>query len=342
MGNQGGQESGAFHILSLSGGGFLGLFTAIILADLERRLGRPISNAFDLIAGTSIGGLLALALALEIPADKLVQQLQDKGTDIFSRRPKPKSSIAKRLDMLRYLASPKYRSDELERALDEIFSGRPALGDVPNHRVIVPAVNLTKGVAQVFKTPHHERYDHDCHVPLRDVALATSAAPTYFPMASIDGQLFTDGGLFAQSPDLVAIHEAEHYLGVNPESVRLLSIGTTTTRFSIPPSDGTNFGLVNWALNQRLWSAIISSQQQVVDYMARYLLKDRYVRIDAIQSEEQKSELALDVATPDAQRIIAGLAECAMREQGSRLDDFAGHRAPDAVFYHGPNAIRTQ
>lgn len=335
MGDQRAQHSDAFHILSLSGGGFPGLFTAIILADLERRLGRPVSKAFDLIAGTSIGGLIALALALEVPAEKLVQHLREKGTHIFSNRPKPKSSIAKRVDMFRYLASPKYRTEELERALDEIYRGRPTLGDIPNHRVIVPAVNLTKGVAWLFKTPHNERYVRDSHIPVRDVALATSAAPTYFPMVSIDGQLFTDGGLAAQSPDLVAIHEAENFLGIRSESVRLLSIGTTTSKFSIPSTDGTNFGLFNWASNQRLWSAIISSQQQVVYYMARYLLQDRYVRIDAIQTEEQKSELALDVATPDAQRIIAELARSAIRENDSKLDEFVGHHAPDAPFYHG-------
>lgn len=62
MSDQVGQES-AFHILSLSGGGYLGLFAAIILADLEHRLGRPIAKAFDLIAGTSIGGLIALDVA---------------------------------------------------------------------------------------------------------------------------------------------------------------------------------------------------------------------------------------------------------------------------------------
>ena len=327
-----------FHILSLSGGGYLGLFTAIVLAELEQRLGRPVATAFDLIAGTSIGGLLALALALEVPADRLVRYLQREGTNIFSERPKPKSVVGKRLDMFRYVASPKYDTDELRRVLDEIYSANATLGDVPNHRVVVPAVNLTRGIAQVFKTPHHPKYDRDHAIAVRDVALATSAAPTIFPMVNIDDQLFTDGGLFAQSPDLVAIHEAEHFLNVDPKSVRLLSIGTTTSIFSIPPEDGTDFGLLNWAFNQRLWSAILSSQQQIVEYMSRYLLKERYVRIDAIQTEEQKAELALDVATPAAQRVIAELAEGAIRQSQNGLDDFVAHRAAGTVFYHGRNA----
>ena len=174
------RQPGDFHILSLSGGGYLGLFTAIVLAELEQRLGRPIATAFDLIAGTSIGGLLALALALEVPADRLVRTLRREGTKIFSERPKPKSVVGKRLDMLRYATSPKYDTDELRRVLDEIYSGSATLGDIPNHRVVVPAVNLTKGIAQVFKTPHHPRYDRDHGIPVRDVALATSAAPTIF------------------------------------------------------------------------------------------------------------------------------------------------------------------
>ena len=273
-----------------------------------------------------------------MPAAELVRALKDKGTLIFSERPKPGSVLAKRLDMLRYLVSPKYSAEELGRALDEIYAGAPVLGDVPNRRVVVPAVNLTRGTAQVFKTPHHEKYDRDWRIPVRDVALATSAAPTIFPMAAIDDQLFTDGGLFAQSPDLVAIHEAEHFLGVDPGSIRLLSVGTTTTSFSIPPSEGTDFGLLNWAFNQRLWSAILSSQQQIVEYMASYLLEGRYVRIDALQSEDQKKELALDVATPKAQHTIAGLADGAIRHGESRLADFLGHHAPRARFYFGANA----
>ncbi len=332
------QQPGNFHILSLSGGGYLGMFTAIVLAELEQRLGRPIATAFDLIAGTSIGGLLALALAFEVPADRLVRYLQQEGTKIFSERPKPKSAVGKRLDMFRYVASPKYETDELRRVLDEIYSRDATLGDIPKHRVVVPAVNLTRGIAQVFKTPHHPKYDRDHAIQVRDVALATSAAPTIFPMVNIDDQLFTDGGLFAQSPDLVAIHEAEHFLDVDPKSVRLLSIGTTTSIFSIPPEDGTDFGLMNWAFNQRLWSAIISSQQQIVEYMSRYLLQDRYLRIDAIQTEEQKAELALDVATPAAQRIIARLADGAIRESTTDLDEFVEHQAAETVFYHGRNA----
>ena len=331
-------QSGEFHILSLSGGGYLGLFTAIVLAELERRLERPVARAFDLVAGTSVGGLLALGLALEVPAATLVRTLRDKGTRVFSDRPKPRTTVGKRLDMLRYLASAKYDSDELRRTLDELYSGAPTLGDIPNHRVVIPAVNLTRGVAQVFKTPHHEKYERDWRVPVLDVALATSAAPTLFPMAEIDEELFTDGGLYAQSPDLVAIHEAEHFLGVDPRSIRLLSIGTTTTSFSIPPSEGTDFGLLNWAFNQRLWSAIMSSQQQIVEYMSGYLLKDRYLRIDAQQSEAQKAELALDVATPRAQHTIAELAESAISESAVSLGKFLGHRAAYAPFYFGANA----
>mgnify|MGYP001811677776 CR=1 FL=1 len=163
----------------------------------------------------------------------------------------------------------------------------PTLGDIPNHRVVISAVNLTRGVAQVFKTPHHEKYDRDWRVPVRDVALATSAAPTLFP---------------------------------------------------IPPSEGTDFGLLNWAFNQRLWSAIMSSQQQIVEYMSGYLLKDRYLRIDAQQSEAQKAELALDVATPKAQHTIAGLAEGAIDESAASIGGFLGHRAAHAPFFFGANA----
>ena len=204
--------------------------------------------------------------------------------------------------------------------------------------VILPAFAVIAILGQMRSL--QARVAGDNHIPVRDVALATSAAPMFFPIASVDGQLFVDGGLFAQSPDLVAIHEAEHVLGVDRNAIRLLSIGTTTSKYSLSETDGTDYGLVNWAYNSRLWRAIISTQQQIVDYMSRNLLSNQYVRIDALQSEAQQTELGLDVASEEARRIITGLAENAMRESFSKLDGFVAHQAPDAIFYRSRNAAK--
>ena len=82
-----------FRILALAGGGYLGLYTATVLAELEARAGEPLGRRFDLIAGTSVGGILAIALAYEIPMATIQQIFLDKGTRIFSARGLPSSTI---------------------------------------------------------------------------------------------------------------------------------------------------------------------------------------------------------------------------------------------------------
>ena len=99
-----------FQILCLSGGGYLGLFSAIVMAEFEEKLGRPIASAFDLIAGTSVGGLIALAVALEVPAKQIVEELLESGQKIFSDRPKPSGPFSIATDLLRAAFSPKYKS----------------------------------------------------------------------------------------------------------------------------------------------------------------------------------------------------------------------------------------
>src|SRR5688500_5321895 len=75
-----------FQVLALSGGGFRGLYTAKVLADLETEIGGPIARHFDLIAGTSVGGILALAVAMEIPARRIVELFVEHGEEIFKKR----------------------------------------------------------------------------------------------------------------------------------------------------------------------------------------------------------------------------------------------------------------
>ena len=95
--------------------------------------------------------------------------------------------------------------------------------------VLIPSVNMTKGSVQMFKTAHDPRLVTDYRRRAADVAMATSAAPTFFPLAEIDGAYFADGGLVANAPDMCALHEACVFLGTKADDVSILSIGTTTT-----------------------------------------------------------------------------------------------------------------
>ncbi|QEX15918.1 patatin [Hypericibacter terrae] len=326
-----------FQILSISGGGYLGLYSIAVLASLEQSIGRPIASCFDLIAGTSVGGIIALGLAAECPAEEIKAAFEKEGKSIFSSRAAPTTRFGQWRDFGRSLFSPKYTGTALRNVVGSIIGEETLIGDL-KHPVVVPTVNLTKGTPQVFKTPHHLSFQRDHLLRVVDVAVATSAAPTYFPIAEIGDELFADGGLFANSPDMIALHEAEHFLKVKYQDICLLSIGTTTTQFSFSHRTGRKLGTAAWA--RRLASAMISSQQLDVHYMLSHKLADRYVRIDEVQSREQERDLGLDVATDTAMKTIRGLAAGSVQKfiNNSKLQDMLRNSAPAPKFFYGRSA----
>jgi len=324
-----------FQILSLSGGGYLGLYTIAVLTDLEERVGAPLASRFDLIAGTSVGGIIAIGIAGEVPAARIKEAFERDGARIFSGRKPPATTLAKLADVCRSLLSPKYDPGPLRATIVDIIGPDSLIGHL-KHPCIVPTVCLTKGGPQIFKTDHHPDFSRDHRLKAVDVALATSAAPSYFPISEIDDGLYADGGLYANSPDLIAIHEAEHFFDVPLDDIRLLSIGTTTSKFSFAHGAGTRFGILNWAIGQRLVQAMISSQQQIVDNVARHRLGSRYVRLDMEQSREQEQALSLDSAHPDAQKTIRAMAAVTIQAAANNtgLSTILSHISAPPKFYH--------
>jgi cGAMP-activated phospholipase len=322
-----------FQILSLSGGGYLGLYTISILSEFERRVGRPIASCFNLLAGTSVGGIIALALAAEKSTDQIRSAFEQNGASIFSSLPAPRTKLGELADFFRSIRSAKYRSEPLRRTIVQILGDDMSMGDL-THPVIIPAVNLTKGKPQMFKTDHHPDFKVDHLRKLVDVALATSAAPTYFPIATIGDEMFVDGGLFANSPDLVALHEAEYFFRKSVDDVSILSVGTTTSKFSFSHTRGLDLGAVAWA--RRFPQVLLSAQQLDVEYILRHKLGERYLRIDAEQSKEQERDLGLDVATDAALRTIRGLATASAQEflNNTTLNKILSREADPPSFYY--------
>lgn len=328
-----------FQILSLSGGGFLGLYSIAVLADIERQSGTRIAAHFDLLAGTSIGGIIALALANEVPAQEIQASFQEHGHRIFGSAPPPRSKLAVLNDFSRRFFRSKHDPNPLRETIEEIIGAETRIGDL-KHPVIVPTVNLSRGAPQMFKTPHHQSLPLDWNRKVVDVAMATAAAPTYFPLAEIGDALYTDGGLFANSPDLLAVHEAVHFFERQESDIRVLSVGTTTSQFSFAHSSMRSFGIAQWFSDARLLNVIIASQQRSVDIMLRHRLGNRYLRLDEEQSKEQERILGLDVATADAQRTIKAIAHGTFQNTVNNplLQAMLEHEAPLPRFYHGPNA----
>jgi uncharacterized protein len=294
-----------FRILSLSGGGYLGLYTAVVLAALEQRIGEPLGRRFDLVAGTSVGGLLAMAIAFELPLSVIVDIFKTRGEEVFSGRNLPSGPMTRLLDLTRSVTGPKYSGRVLREELDKHF-GEATLADA-RHALVVPAVDVTRSATKVFKTPHVKSSRGDENVRVVDIMMATSAAPAYFPSVPIGGRLYADGGLFAVAPDQVAMHEAQHFMKIDPARMRMVSVGTATAGYQSGEAADADAGAVGWLSDGRLILTLIAVQQQHVQAIMEDRLGERYLRLDA--NWPAQSGLGIDVATAAASRTLEGLAD---------------------------------
>src|SRR5689334_9560105 len=168
-------EKRSFRILALDGGVIKGVFTAAFLAEVERMTGKRVAEYFDLITGTSTGGIIAIGLGLGLPADQILNFYLKHGPTIF-----PSVGVHVRTwGWLRWLTCGKHKTEPLKAALREVF-GEKKLGHALT-RLVIPAFNVIDGSAALFKTAHCERFKQDYLRSCVDVALATSAAPTFLP-----------------------------------------------------------------------------------------------------------------------------------------------------------------
>ncbi|GHV06603.1 hypothetical protein FACS189485_15400 [Spirochaetia bacterium] len=318
-------QTDCFHILALSGGGFKGLFTATVLEELENDFGHPIAKKFDLIAGTSIGGIIALALALEIPAKEIKAVFIENGEKIFSRY----KNIFHYLSNGYFLYS-KYENIGLRECLKTLF-GDKKIGGL-KHRIIVPTVNYTKGSPQVLKTRHHKSFKKDIRWDLVDAAQATSAAPYYFPFFRNTEGDFIDGGIAANHPGLFAVIEAQQFLDIPLNNIYQLHIGTLSQKFtSSGKYDIYRSGLMQW--NKRIIDLLFSSQERSSDQILKFLLKERYNSIDNVVTDEQAKSIGLDKVSETSKRI---LTQCANVESQAFLGSefysiIKNHNAPEFI-----------
>lgn len=298
------------RVLSLAGGGFLGLYTAVVLEALEARAGEPLARRFDLLTGTSIGGLLALALAYEIPMARMVRLFTERGSAVFSNRALPGGALSRLLDLSRSMLGPKYSGKALRDSLLANFGDQRLAQAL--HPVVVPAVDIVQCKTKVFKTPHGPASQGDGDLRAVDVAMAACAAPAYFPSVRIGRRIYADGGLFAAGPDQVALHELQHFVGLDPNRVSMLSIGTATGHYRPAKGVRDDSGAVGWLSGGRLVLTLIAVQQQHVQAMVEDRLGDRYLRLDADWPPDAR--LGIDVATPHAMHTLSALARKTLAE----------------------------
>jgi patatin-like phospholipase/acyl hydrolase len=232
-----------FRILSLDGGAIKGVYSAELLRLCEEHFGRPTASAFDMTAGTSTGGIIALGLGLGKSAAEISAFYRDDGRHIFP--PLPQHRLMRWWKLWCALLGPKLNHEELERALKKRFEDH-LIGE-SRCRLVIPAFMMPKTEIAVFKTDHHEDFRNDHATPMWQVARATSTAPTYLKGLEHEdsGRIFIDGGVWANNPAMIALVDALTAYDITPDQVEVLRIGTGNAPFSLS-KEKVMSGLVAW------------------------------------------------------------------------------------------------
>ena len=262
-------QDSAFNILALDGGGTRGIYSAQLLASIERDTGAQVREHFDLIAGTSTGSIIAGAAATGIPMCSVVNLFEKESPRIFKRR---------------RLGSFHMRSKYPRRSLEEVV--RSYLSDLTLGEVTTPLMitssDISAGGVHVFKSRYlkdlGQPYVRDADVVLSDAILASCAAPTYFDPMPVGDFRLADGGLWANNPSIIALTEAVAKFGRSVEQLRILSIGTGHSVNLY--SRNRLWGLFTGWGREKLVSYVLRLQSDASANMAKLLLADRYLRMD--------------------------------------------------------------
>lgn len=307
-----------FKILSIDGGGIKGIYSATILKHLQDEFcgNNHISEYFDLICGTSTGGLIALALTTKTDLTQIVDFYEKKGTEIF-----PKYGFLTKIRQGIYKG--KYSNKNLKKNLEEILENK-TLNDA-NNLLCIPSFNIVTNKPKIWKFPHKEgNFSTDKNVKMIDVALATSAAPTFFPVHQIsDFGKHIDGGIWANNPTLCGITEAIKYflnkeIKANKElkftSIEVLSIGSINTNIGENFSSKNNRSYLNWGLGKKLIDIMMSSSSFGANQISNDIIfglnnNSKITRIETTEiSKNHQSHIDMDLVNENSIKLLKELA----------------------------------
>jgi patatin-like phospholipase/acyl hydrolase len=296
-------------VLSVDGGGQRGIIPARVLTWLEDRTGKCCAHMFDLIAGTSTGGILAAGLAHStngLPtyrAEQLLKLYIDDGPNIFHR------AWYEELALLKV----KYPAHQIEDVLKKYFGDAPLSSALTS--VLITAFDQSRWEPRLFKSGL-AKADKTADAPLWYAARATSAAPTYFP--NIDG--LVDGGMLgATNPSMLALTEAR--ITWPGEDVFLLSIGTGHKDGSVNAAESANWGELEYLSS--LISMFLDGPEKVVERSVQEsLAAGRYLRIQGTFTGSTPSHAMDDASAANIQALIA-FADKMIEDNKAALEDFA-------------------
>ena len=261
-------------ILSIDGGGIRGIIPAMLLMAIEERTDRTVASLFDLVAGTSTGGIISLMLnrdggngAPKYRAADVLDLYVQRGTDIFPR------SFWQGVSSAAGLTEEKYPAEPLEAILKEYLGD--ALLEKALTKVLVSSYEIETRSPFFFKSWREETKS----VLMRQAARATSAAPTYFQPALMmvgDKKLaLIDGGVFVNNPAMSAYAEARR-LFPDERDLLVVSLGTGQLIRPIPYEEARDWGKVQWALP--ILNVVFDGVSSAVDYQLRQVLGDNFIR----------------------------------------------------------------
>lgn len=262
-----------FKILSLDGGGIRGVYASTLLRLIEDEFG-PCSKHFDLIAGTSTGGIIAVGLGLGISAQQIDDLYVIEGEQIF-----PRSSFPL-VRFFQQLFGPIHDHEVLEQKLKENF-GNSLLGESSN-RLVIPAFVGPNPQLAVFKTDHHPDYKRDWKNEAWRIARATSAAPTFYEGHGEGDAYFLDGGVWANNPILCAVVEAITAYEVQPSDIRVISVGTGSALKSLKKG-AIRSGFIGW--RKIIEVAMGLTADSALGQARLFLGPDSVLRLDPIGCE---------------------------------------------------------
>jgi patatin-like phospholipase/acyl hydrolase len=309
-------------VLSIDGGGIRGIIPALVLAEIEHQTGRPACELFDLIAGTSVGGIVTLGVTAPgqngkplHSAEELADFFVTDGPKIFSR------SLLRTIKTLDGLCEEKYSASGLEAALQRNL-GEALLSEALSD-VLITSYDVQSHEPFFFKR-RQAREEPERDYPMRVVARATSAAPTYFepehaiPPAVQPGEpndyALIDGGTFANNPAMCAYAEA---MRDHPGSdILVVSLGTGRLTESIPFRKAKHWGLVEWA--RPLLGVIMDGTSAAIDYQLDQLLAHD-VRHFRFQTELKGVSDRLDDASAANIAGLRKLAEALIEERAAQI-----------------------
>lgn len=309
------------RILSVDGGGVRGIVPARILKEFETRTGKPISDSFDLMVGTSTGGIIVLGLNVpdeqnkpHYTANDILQFYLQKSPLIFKR------TLLRKILTGWGLWKARYNRKNYGLILKNLFKNYTLSQALKPISIV--SYSIDKGLPQIWDR-ENARQNPARDFYLYEIAEATSAAPTYFSPKELkdkNGQVSyeIDGGVYANNPESIAVAAAFRlFPTLTHQDIVVVSIGTGKVTLTQSGKKLKDAGLIGWLLKDNLLDVMLSAESEWFDEEVSHLYQHSY----RLEINLNKTLFTLDNAQPDILNRLLEMTEDYIFQQNDRIND---------------------